>query len=233
MIPNGTTGISGGGGAGLPTFQRLVGLNIISELFFVEPADVVPSDFIIETFGRESSTTSILSIVPEQQFVEWFDFSPFPDPINYQTTVDSSRTINDPARFKNTALDDFVLNIPSLACSDLDPFATPVPCIDPIVYEADLIFTFKKGGVEFKEKHTVTIDATTPIICDEICQLVEFVNVNWWWLAGLLIMFMILYFAGDAIRSKGIRTTRRVNAKHFQSFSADKPSVKFKKGKRK
>ena len=238
VIPNGTgTPASSGGGipSGLPTFQRLVGLNIISELFFVEPKDVVPSDFIINTFGRETSVVSIIEIKASQEFVSWFDFSSFPDPLDFETTVDSSRTSNDPARYQNTALDDFVLNIPNLDCSEVDPFATPVPCIDPIIYEVPLTFTFKKGGAEFKERHIVTVDASTPIVCDPICQFIAFITENYWWLAGILIMFMMLYFLGGVVKSKGIRTTRRINKSHFNSFEATgrkQVRTKFKKGKR-
>ena len=234
LLPNGTgTGSGGSGGAGIPTFQRIVGLNIISELFHVKPNDRVPSDFIIQTFGREDSETSIVSIEPSQEFITWFQFSSFPDPLNFDTTVDSSRTINDPARFKNVGLDDFVLTVPQISCDELDPFVTPVPCIDQIIYEAPLIFTFKKDGVEFKEKHIVTIDASTPIVCDPICQFVAFMTANYWWLAGILIMFIILYFVAGTVRRRGIRTVSRVNASHFRSFSADtKPRKKFKRGKR-
>jgi len=236
VVPNGTGTPAGSGGgvpSGTPFFQRLVGLSILSELFFVEPADRVPSDFIIETFGREDLTVSITNIQADQQFASWFEFSSLPDTLNFDTTVDNSRTVTDPARFKNSALDDFVLNVPSLACEDLDPFVSPVPCIDPIVYEAPITFTFKKGGVEFREKHIVTIDATQPIICDALCELVDFMTQNYWWLAGIIIVFMMMYFLGvPIITGKRIRTIRRVDSRHFTSFEAGKPKRKFKRGKR-
>jgi hypothetical protein len=236
VVPNGTGTPAGSGGgipSGTPFFQRLVGLSIISELFNVEPADRVPSDFIIETFGNENLPVIITNIQADQQFASWFEFSSFPDTLLFDTAVDTSRTFSDPARFKNSALDDFVLNIPSLACDDLDPFVSQVPCVDPIIYEAPVTFTFKKGGVEFRESHIVTIDATQAIVCDELCQLVDFMTQNYWWLAGIIIVFMMMYFLGGTIlKGKPIRTIRRVDSRHFTSFEAGKPKKKFKRGKR-
>ena len=231
-VPANQTGGGGGGGAGVPTFQRLVGLSITSEYFNVVPADRVPSDFIISTFGRDDTIVKIKKIEATQQFASWFEFSSFPDPLEFDTKVDNTRTVNDPARFKNIALDDFVLNIPRIACSDTSPFDSPVPCIDPIIYKAPLIFTFEKGGIEFKEKHVVTIDASSPAKCDPICQLVAFMTANYWWLAGILIMFVVVYFVIGTVRNSRIRTVRRVNAKHFTSFEAGKPKKKFKRGRR-
>ena len=237
VVPNGTGTPAGSGGgipSGTPFFQRLVGLSIISELFFIAPADRVPSDFIIETFGNENLPVVITNIQADQQFASWFEFSSFPDTLLFDTTVDTSRTFSDPARFKNTALDSFVLSVPSISCEDLDPFITPVPCIDPIIYEAPVTFTFTKGGVEFREKHIVTIDATQPVICDSLCELVDFITQNYWWLAGILIVFMMMYFLGvPIITGKRIRTVRRVDSRHFDSFEAGRHKKKFKRGKRK
>ncbi len=220
---------------GIPSFQRLVGLSILSESFIVDPADRVSSDFIIQTFGREDSTVSITEIEVGQEFMTWFEFSSLPDVLLFDTEVDNSRLLTDPARFKNIALDDFILNIPSIACEDVDPFITPVPCVDPIIYEAPLKFTFSKGGVEFRENHIVLIDATTTVIqCDLICQIVEYIIDNYWWLAGILIMFMMMYFLGvPTITGKRIRTIRRVDSRHFESFEVGRHKKKFKRGKRK
>ena len=230
--PNGTNIPSAGSGGGTPSFQRLVGLAIISELFFVESADRVPSDFIIETFGRETIPVSITNIQTDEQFSTWFEFSAFPDTLNFDTTVDTSRTLNDPARFKNSALDDYVLSVPTQSCAELNQFIPTIPCVDPILYEVPLTFTFKKGGVEFRERHLVTIDASQPIVCDALCELVDFVSQNYWWLAGIVVVFMMLYFLGGVVTKRGIRTVRRGSQKQFDSFSGDKPRVKFKKGKR-
>lgn len=233
VIPAGTGAPSSDSG-GLPTFQRIVGLAITSEHFYVQAKDVVPSDFIINTFGNGESF-SLVYIEASQPYQSWFQFSSFPDLLDFDTTVDNSRTVSDPARYKNMALDDFVLKVPEIACSDVDPFETPVQCLDQVVYEVPLLFTFKKGGVEFKEKHIVIIDAITPEkTCDPICQLVAFMTDNYWWLAGILIMFMIMYFGASAIKSRGVRTVRRVNKSHFTSFEVHGKPVrrKFKKGKR-
>lgn len=236
VIPpdSGAPASSGGGiPSGLPTFQRIVGLSITSEYFNIVPQDVVPSDFIIQTFGKDESTVSIKNIEPDQQFRDWFAFSSFPDPLEFETTVDNSRLVNDPARYKNIAVDDFTLNAPAISCEELDPFVTPVPCLDPVIYKVPMTFTFSKGGVEFKEKHFVTVDATLrDVQCDLFCIINDYLQENYWWLAGAIIISMMLYFFGGAIKSKRVRTIRRVDSRGFTSFDADKPRRKFKKGKR-
>ena len=233
IATNQTAGGSGSAstGGGLPTFERLVGLSILSELFNVVPKDNVPSDFVISTFGMTNTAVEISNIEPDQQFNTWFQFSTFPTTLRFDTEVDTSRTINDPARFKNTALESFVLTVPLISCEGLDPFVTPVPCIDPLVYEIPIIFTITKGGVEFKEKHIVTVDATERIPCDIICEIVDFITQNYWWLAGILVVFMMMYFLRGAITKRGVRTVRRVNKDHFTSFNANTPKRKFKRGK--
>jgi hypothetical protein len=230
---NQTAGGSGSAstGGGVPTFERLVGLSILSELFNVVPKDNVPSDFVISTFGMMNTAVEISNIEPDQQFNTWFQFSTFPTTLRFDTEVDTSRTVNDPARFKNTALESFVLTVPLISCEGLDPFVTPVPCIDPLVYEIPIIFSITKGGVEFKEKHIVTVDATERIPCDIICEIVDFITQNYWWLAGILIVFMMMFFLRGAITKRGVRTARRVNKNHFTSFSANTPKRKFKRGK--
>ena len=253
VTTNGSGTGSAGSGGGVPVLQRLVGLSIESELFFVGSEDEVsapspfsffnpqtvvvgnevPSDFIISTFGRDDTGVSIKEIKADQEFESWFLFPPFPQPLDFQTEVDTSRSINDPARFQNTALQDYILTIPKIACSDVDPFESLMtPCIDPIVYEVPVIFTLAKGGAVFDVKHIVTVDNSTPVVCDPICQLVDFLVVNWWWLAGILVMFVIMYFVIGSVKNKGIRTIRRIERGQFTSFSADKPKRKFKRGKR-
>ena len=233
IATNQTAGGSGSAstGGGVPSFERLVGLSILSELFNVVPKDNVPSDFVISTFGMMNTAVEISNIEPDQQFNSWFQFSTFPNTLRFATEVDSSRTINDPARFKNTALESFVLTVPLISCEGLDPFVTPVPCIDPLVYEIPIIFSITKGGVEFKEKHIVTVDATERIPCDVICEIVDFITQNYWWLAGILIVFMMMFFLRGAITKRGARTVRRVNKNRFTSFDANTPKRKFKRGK--
>ncbi len=222
---------SSGGGGGVPTFQRLVGLSILSELFNVVPKDNVPSDFVISTFGLMQVDVKIDDIQPDSEFQSWFQFQTFPNTLDFDTEVDSSRASSDPARFTNTALQSFILTVPDQNCAGIDPFASAVPCIDPLVYEVPLTFTFTKGGVDFKEKHFVTIDATERVSCDIICQIVDFLVVNYWWLAGIVVAFMMMYFLASRASKRGIRTARRVSKSHFHSFSADTPKRKFKRGK--
>lgn len=234
VVPTGTGsgGGSSSGTSGLPTLQRLVGLSITSELFHVKAGDVVPSDFIIETFGQENEKVSLVNIVPDDAFISWFQYSQFPDTVEFDTTIDSSRQISDPTRFRNKALDDFTLTIPTIQCKDLSVFDQPTPCIEEKIYEAPMIFTFEKGGLEFREKHIVTIDATKIIRCDYICEFVNFITINWWWLAGILIAFMTMYFAINAVKGKKVRVFTRVDRGYFTSFDTNKPRRKFKKGKR-
>jgi len=232
QVPNGTgTSPSSSGGGGVPTFQRLVGLSILSELFNVVPKDNVPSDFVISTFGLMQQDVKIDDIQADQQFQTWFQFQTFPNTLDFDTVVDSSRASSDPARFTNTALQSFILTVPKQNCASIDPFASAVPCIDPLVYEVPLTFTFTKGGVDFKERHIVTVDATERIVCDIICQIVDFLVVNYWWLAGIVVAFMMMYFLASRATKRGIRTARRVSKSHFNSFSADTPKRKFKRGK--
>ncbi len=251
VTTNGSGTGSSSSGGGVPSLQRLVGLAIESELFFVGSEDEVsapspfsffnpqtvvvgnevPSDFIISTFGRDDTGVSITEIKADQSFESWFLFPTFPQPLNFETEVDTSRTINDPARFQNTALQDYILTVPTMACSDVDPFESiMIPCIDPIVYEVSITFTITKGGSVFDVRHIVTVDNSTPVVCDPICQLVDFIVESWWWLAGILVMFMIMYFVIG--KKRGIRTVRRINKSQFTSFNADKPKRKFKRGKR-
>jgi len=239
--------ISSGGGGGVPTLQRLVGLSIQSELFFVgdpqtvtglslfQPVTVptinpIPSDFIIQTFGREDNRVSIVNIQTDQQFTTWFQFARLPQTLQFETEIDRDRSFSDPARFTNIALNSYVLTIPTQSCANLDPISS-IPCIDPILYEIPVTFSFSKGGVIFNERHFVTVDASRPLVCDPICQLIEFLTENYWWLAGIVIVFMMLYFlGGKVIRAGGIKTVRRIDKKAFTSFEA-KPKRKFKRGK--
>lgn len=232
QVPNGTgTSPSSSGGGGVPSFSRLVGLSILSELFNVVPKDNVPSDFVISTFGLMQQDVKIDNIQTDMQFQSWFQFQSFPNTLDFETVVDSSRTTSDPARYSNTALQSFILTVPDLKCEGLDQFASAVPCIDPLVYEVPLTFTFTKGGVDFKERHIVTIDATERIVCDAICEIVDFITINYWWLAGIVVAFMMMYFLASRATGRGIRTARRVSKSHFNSFSADTPKRKFKRGK--
>ena len=234
IVPAGT-GSGGGsttGTSGLPTLQRLVGLSIISELFHVKAGDVVPSDFIIQTFGQESEEVSLINIKPEDAYISWFQYSPFPDTIEFDTTIDNSRQFSDPTRFRNKALDDFVLTVPTIQCKDLSVFDQPAPCIEKKIYEAPMIFTFEKGGLEFREKHIVTIDATDIIRCDYQCEFVNFITLNWWWLAGILVAFVAMHYAINAVRGKKVRVVSRIDRNYFTSFDANKPRKKFKRGKR-
>jgi len=164
-----TGGGSGGGGAPQPSFQRLVGLLITSEVIQVQPSSTIPSDFTIEIFGQQTSDVFITQLTTEQQFATWIQFSDTPDELTFDITIDNERVFSDPRRVSNVALDDFVVRAPNISCELLDPFDTPQPCIDPILYEVPIEFEFAKGGVKFHEKHTLIIDARVPV--EERCIL--------------------------------------------------------------
>jgi len=153
---------SGGGGGGgttpLTGFQRLIGLNIDSEVIGVQPSDNVPSDFEITVFGEQTSAIFITGLITQPEFATWFQFGDEPRELDFDVTVNQDRTSNDPTRIQNVALDDFVLTAPDISCALLDPFAPPQPCIDPILYEIPVEFEFAKGGVTFHEDHIIVVD---------------------------------------------------------------------------
>ncbi len=160
LPPSGGGGSGGGGGAPDPTgFQRIIGLDIDSEVIEVQLSSTVPSDFEITVFGQQTTEIFITSLITEQQFVTWFNFGEEPRQLDFDVSINQDKTINDPTRIENIALDDFVVTAPNISCDLLDPFDPPQPCIDPIVYEIPVEFEFTKGGVTFHEDHIIIVDA--------------------------------------------------------------------------
>ncbi len=160
LPPSGGGGSGGGGGAPDPTgFQRIIGLGIESEVIEVQLSSTVPSDFEITVFGQQTTEIFITSLITEQQFVTWFNFGEEPRQLDFDVTINQDRTINDPTRIENIALDNFVVTAPNISCALLDPFDPPQPCIDPILYQIPVEFEFDKGGVTFHEDHIIIVDA--------------------------------------------------------------------------
>ncbi len=157
-------GGGGGGGGGAPMeLERLIGLDIQSEVIEVELSTIVPTDFEITVFGTISSTVFITGLETDPEFASWFSFGEEPRLLDFDTTINPDLTTNDPRRLQNIALDDFVVTAPNIACSTLDAFDEPQACIDPILYEIPVEFEFAKGGVVFHEDHIIIVDARLPV----------------------------------------------------------------------
>ncbi len=230
----------GGGGAPLPSFERIVGLNIESELIHIRPTDTVNSDFKITYFGDDRKLVTLTKITLEDTFFSsWLEFSPIPDSLDFEQTIDSSRTINDPARFINFALDDFVVIAPPRACTDIDIFDEVQDCIDPLLYEVPLEFEFTKNAVKFHAEHILQIDArVATVTCNifielpqEVCETINFFIANWIW---IIIAIGIIYFLSLIRKRKSsqFRVVRKVHRKDLESMSGRKVKTKFKRGKR-
>jgi len=234
---------TGGGGGGTPTpqFERIVGLFVESELIALQTTDRINSDFKIQWFGQDRSLTSITKISTEPEFASWLQFSPTPDLLQVQQTIDGSRTINDPARFVNFALDDFLVIAPSISCDQVDRFdALTTPCLDPILYQVPVEFEFTKSGVKFHADHILMIDGRVAVpVCNFFgfdmpqgtCEVAQFGIDNWIW---FIIIFGVLYFTFLLIpRLTGkTRNVRRAGSRELESMSDRKVKRKFKRGKR-
>jgi len=232
VVPPVTGG--GGGGAG-GSFERLIGLLITSEEFVVTASDQIPSEFVIEVFGEQTKTVTLTDIQPDADFADWFALSPTPDPLEFEVQIDTLKLSVDPARVRNIALDDFVLIVPSVLCSQItDPLTT---CFEPILYQVPFTFTFSKGGSQFVEIHNVIIDGRLLQPCtvleftvpDFVCDLVDFLVINWWWLAGIFFIFVVLLFLIE--RPQDLRIIRRLSDGDLQSMSGTRirRTKKFKK----
>jgi len=162
----GGSGSSGGGTPDPEGFQRIIGLDIQSEVIEIQTSSVVPSDFEITVFGQQTADIFITGLVTEPQFVTWFNFGEEPRQLDFDVTIDQEKTSNDPTRIQNLALDDFVVTAPNIPCSILDPFDPPQACLDPILYEVPVEFEFSKGGTVFHEDHIIIVDAR---VLEESC----------------------------------------------------------------
>ncbi len=231
---------SGGGGGGSTSpsnFQRIQGLQIQSEEFQVMVSDTIPSEFVITWFGQETVGVSVTDIDPDPDFDTWFIIQPLPQDLDNAVRIDNLKLSLDPTRITNVALQPYVLNVPTIMCNiTLDP---NVPCFDPILYQIPVDFTFNKGGFPFETEHIVTVDgrsivgacvvfgANTIVV---VCDTINFLEENWWWLASIAFVLMIV----SIIWKRGgtnLRVVRRISDRDLQSMSGEKirRRKKFKK----
>jgi len=223
---------SGGGGGGgsstPPNFQRIQGLQIQSEEFQVILSDTIPSEFIITWFGQETVGVSVTEIQPDPEFDTWFIIQPLPQDLDNAIEIDTSKVRIDPTRVTNIALQPYVLNVPSIRCNiTLDP---NVSCFDPILYEIPVDFTFNKGGFPFQTEHIVSVDGRSIVgacvvfgfgTVVVVCDFVNFLEVNWWWLASIAFILMVV----SIIWKRGgtnLRVVRRISNRDLQSMSGEK-----------
>ncbi len=231
---------SGGGGGGgsstPPNFQRIQGLSIQSEEFQVTASDIIPSEFVITWFGQESVGVSVTKIVPDPDFDTWFIIEPLPQDLQNAVTIDNLKVSIDPTRITNTALQPYVLNVPTVSCNfTLDP---NIPCFDPILYQIPVDFTFNKGGFPFQTDHIVTVDGRS-LVGDcvvfgantivQACTFITFLEINWWWLASIAIFLMLVSIIWK--RGTNLKVVRRISDRDLQSMSGEKirRRKKFKK----
>jgi len=233
--------ITGGGGGGLPSesFQRLIGLNIMSEVISVGLSDEVPTEFEIEVFGQQFEDTFITDIEPDPDFSTWFEFT-VPDELEFMITIDTERTINDPRRVSNIALNDYLVLAPPIPCSQIDPFEAvpdvPVPCLEPILYQIPVEFEFKKGSSIFHEDHIVIVDARIPVaecvvfgfvVPVIVCLIIE--NILWIIVTvGIFFIFVLL----ARRRKDRLRIVRRIKRGELTSMAEREVKRKFKRGRR-
>jgi len=240
-----TTAVSGTGGGGggtpLPQFERIVGLNIETELIQIQPTDRVNSDFKISYFGSDRDLVTLTKITIEDAFFSsWLTFSPLPDSLDFVQTMDGSRTVNDPARFINLALDDFIVTAPPSSCDDVNIFDQDQgSCIDPLLYSVPLEFEFTKNGVKFHADHDLLIDARIQEVrCNifielpqTVCDTINFGTDNWFWFLAIFGVLYFLYLLIPRI-SPSFRTVRKVHRSDLESMSDRRIKRKFKRGKR-
>ncbi len=233
--------ITGGGGGGLPSesFQRLIGLNIMSEVISVGLNDEVPTEFEIEVFGQQFEDTFITDIEPDPDFSTWFEFT-IPDELEFMISIDTERTINDPRRVSNIALNDYLVLAPPIPCSQIDPFEpvpdVPVPCLEPILYQIPVEFEFKKGSSIFHEDHIVIVDARIPVaecvvfgfvVPVIVCLIIE--NILWIIVTvGIFFIFVLL----ARRRKDRLRIVRRIKRGELTSMAERDVKRKFKRGRR-
>jgi len=231
---------SGGGGGGSTSpsnFQRIQGLQIQSEEFEVNISDTIPSEFIITWFGQETVGVSVTDIEPNPDFDTWFIIQPLPQDLDNAVKIDNLKLSIDPTRITNIALQPYVLNVPTIRCNiTLDP---NVPCFEEILYEIPIDFTFNKGGFPFEAIHIVTVDGRSLIgkcivfgfeTIELVCDFIKFLEENWWWLASIAFVLMIV----SIIWKRGgtnVRVVRRTFARDLQSMSGERirKRKKFKK----
>jgi len=205
VIPSGGGAPSSGGvdPVGLPLSPvRLIGLNIASEVLVVERGDIETSEFAISWFGDDFEGIKLTSIEAKDDFVgfnQWFAFSPTPDQLDVAHEIGfDNRLPTDPRSQFNTALDDYVLNVPRNDCTGTLVSVVTANCFNPIVYEVPLTFEFELKGATFIVDHIVQIDARDRpkcVILDtelpmQSCDVVDF-TLEFWWLLALIALVLI------------------------------------------
>ncbi len=223
VIPSGGGSPASGGTPaeplGIPNSPvRLIGLNVASLDFIVEQSDIVPSNFEISWFGDDSTDVKLTSIKATDDFIgfnEWFAFSPTPDKLEVDIEEGfDNRLPTDPRSLFNTALDDYVLEIPKNKCTGELVGVSTSNCFNPIIYEVPLLFEFEVKGATFSIVHTVTIDGRDRASCEVLgfelgqgaCDFYDFLLANWWW---IILAFLVLFIIPK------IRHRRKFRVAHF------------------
>ena len=214
---------------------RLVGLSVGSLVIPVELASEVSSDFLISWFGLESEDVTLVSITPRenfQQFDSWFEYTT-PELLNIESIEGfENRFPTDPRSNLHQATNDFTVIAPRNACvGDLQNEITSL-CLNPILYEVELEFVFDVKGAEFKQIHTVQIDARTPDACDFICQLILFSMENGVALLAMLIVGVFI-FGILKRKKKKVRTVHIIRSRDIDTLGNSKTARKFKNLKKK
>jgi len=223
VIPSGGGSPASGGipaePEGIPNSPvRLIGLNVASVDFIVEQSDIISSNFEISWFGDDSTDVKLTSIKATDDFIgfnQWFAFSPTPDKLEVDIEQGfDNRLPTDPRSLFNTALDDYVLEIPKNRCTGEFIGVATSNCFNPIIYEVPLLFEFEVKGATFSIVHTVSIDGRDRPSCEVLgfelgqgaCDFYDFLLANWWW---IILAFLLLFIIPK------IRRRRKFRVAHF------------------
>jgi hypothetical protein len=223
---------------------RLIGLNIASEVLVVERGDIETSEFAISWFGDDFEGIKLVNIEAKDDFVgfnQWFAFSPTPDVLDVAHEIGfDNRLPTDPRSQFNTALDDYVLNVPRNDCTGTLVTVVTANCFNPIIYEVPLQFEFELKGATFRVDHIVQIDARDRpkcVILDaelpmQACDVVDF-TLEFWWLLALIALLLIAIpkFFIPAGKRK-VRVAHFVSGRNDDLLGDDKTSKRLKRLKK-
>jgi hypothetical protein len=232
-------------GSGGSTFQpdpptlspvRLIGLDVNSELLFVQPASQIPSDFLITWFGTTQEDVKITNIEPSEGFAsfnDWFVYTT-PETLDISTTEGfENRFPTDPRSELNQALNAFQVIAPRNECIGSAQDEITASCLNPILYEIPMEFEFDVKGAKFKTQHIVQIDARLPEACGLIFDAVIcFIEDNWIILAVLALLFIIIVGVTKRKRRK-VKTVHIIRSRDIDQLGEGRTSRKFKKLRRK
>jgi len=233
---------TGGGGS---TFQpdpptlspvRLIGLDVNSELLFVQPASQIPSDFLITWFGTTQEDVKIVNIEPSEGFAsfnDWFVYTT-PETLDITTTEGfENRFPTDPRSELNQALNAFQVIAPRNACLGQLENEITASCLNPILYEIPLEFEFDVKGAKFKQQHIVLIDARIPEACESfIDSVICFIQENWIALSAILLFFIIIVGITKR-KTRKVKTVHIIRSRDIDQLGEGRTSRKFKKLRRK